>query len=172
MLDRRAFVTVLLASAWAPAALAACGSSATDESAEEEQPNTDGISNPFIDCESAAEVAKIAGFEVTFPEAVPGYSERHYQAIEGAMAQCFYVEGDQRVLIRKGTDDGSGDLSGDYNEYAQTETVQMGDAQVTLRGEGDLAHVAIWERDGYLFAIDADAGLDRATIENLVSATF
>ena len=176
MLDRRTFAQVLLAGMLAPIALVGCGSSGGNESAEnepaEEPEAMTGMANPFVDCESAYEAAQLAGFEVTFPESVPGYSERHYQAIEGKMVQCFYSEGDERVLIRKGVDDGSGDLSGDYGEYPETSAVTVGDSEVTLRGAEGLVHVAIWGRDGYLFAIDADAGLEPDVIQNLVAATL
>ena len=178
MLDRRAFAQLLLAGALAPVALAACGAPAApeaeqQETAPEEEPMA-GMANPFIDCSSAAEVAKVAGFEVTFPESVPGYAERFYQAVEGQMAQCFYHNGEDgpRVLVRKGVDDGSGDLSGDYGEYSEVKTVDVGGFQLTERGEDGLVHVAIWERDGYLFAIDADEGLEPEVVENLAVATL
>ena len=172
MLDRRSFLCLLSV---APLALSGCGASQGDEAPEattggEEQ--TTGVPNPFVDCESAYDVAQLAGLDVTFPESVPGCSERAYQAIEGQLAQCRYSEGDTSVLIRKGVDDGSGDLSGDYNEYPEEATVSVGDLEVTERGSDGLVFVAIWAKDGYLYAIDADGGLDPETIASLVTATL
>lgn len=172
MLDRRTFLCLLCA---APLALSGCGGTQGNDTPEtsgggDEQMT--GVPNPFVDCESAYDVAQLAGFDVTFPESVPGCSERAYQAIAGQLAQCRYSEGDTGVLIRKGVDDGSGDLSGDYNEYPEEATVGVGDLEVTERGSEGLVFVAIWERDGYLYAIDADEGLDPETIANLVNATL
>lgn len=171
MIDRNRLVSLSLVLALAAPALVACGNSGTSESAggkQEEQQSQ--IANPFVDCSSASEAAELAGFEVTFPEAVPGYSHRAYQAVEGQMVQCIYSEGDQKVLVRKAVDDGSEDISGDYNEYSQvTEAVVRG-ITVMEKGENDLVHVATWSLDGYLFAIDADAGLDAATVEEIVIA--
>lgn len=171
MVDRRTFLTLLMGAALTPATLAACGGSQKSDAGESEEPQAT-VANPFIDCASASEAAELAGFSVTFPEAVPGYSKRHYQAIEGEMAQCFYSEGDDRVLIRKAVDDGSGDISGDYNDYSVENDVTIGDVTVTERGDGNLVYVAIWTKDGYLFAIDADKGLNAEAVEDLVSATF
>lgn len=177
MLDRRTFLCLLCAT---PLALSGCGASQGEAGQTEpaSEPTTGGeestseVANPFVDCESAYDAAQVAGFDVTFPESVPGCSERAYQAIEGQLVQCRYSEGDTGVLVRKGVDDGSGDLSGDYNEYPEVGTVGVGDLEVTERGSEGLVHVAIWARDGYLYAIDADEGLGPETIADLVGATL
>lgn len=171
MFDRRAFLGLMAAALTMP--LAACGQK--EETVESEQETTEAttdIANPFVDCASASEAAELAGFEVSFPESVPGYETRQYQAIEGEMAQCFYYHNnDTSVLIRKAIDDGSGDVSGDYNEYPSETGVLVGPVEVIERGDGELVHVAIWSREGYLFAIDADEGLAAGVIEELVAAT-
>ena len=119
MLDRRAFMQLAVTGAWA-ISLGACGGSGTGDApaeggGEEQQGqgNATGMPNPFIDCDSAYDAAQLAGFEVTFPESVPDCSERRYQAVEGQMVQCIYQGDGQEVLIRKGLDDGTGDLSGE-----------------------------------------------------------
>lgn len=154
--------------------LAACGGAkeAATDAPEAEAAGQAQIANPFVDCDSAYDASQLAGFDVTFPESVPGYSERAYQAIEGQMVQCFYSEGEQRVLIRKAVDDGTGDVSGDYNEYSNVDTLQINDLSVEERGDGSLVYVAVWTKDGYAFAIDADAGLEASVIEELVAATM
>jgi hypothetical protein len=119
MNNKTRWVALALAAMLAVSLLVACGGSssggATAGETEETEPTN--VANPFVDCESAYDASQLAGFEVTFPESVPGYSERFYQAIEGELVQCFYSEGESKVLIRKAVDDGSGDISGDYNEY-------------------------------------------------------
>lgn len=170
--DKSRLMALALAAALAVSPLVGCGGSSSGEAAPAEagQAEGTGVANPFVDCESAYDAAQLAGFDVTFPESVPGYTERTYQAIEGELVQCLYSEGESRVLVRKGVDDGSGDLSGNYNEYAETSTASIGDVEVTERGENGLVFVATWARDGYAFAIDADEGLDPETVEQLVAA--
>ena len=177
-MNARRRIALLLSLALAAVPLAACGGSqGTAEEGDDPSEATAGMPNPFVDCDSAYAASELAGFDVTFPESVPGHTMRRYQAIEGEMAQCFYFEDDvddaDRVLIRKAADDGSGDISGDYNEYKKTTTVTVGDVKVTEKGDGKTVDVAIWSKDGYLFAIDAqEAGLTAAEIEALVAATF
>lgn len=177
VVDRRSFLTLALGAALTPVTLAACGKAKrsadewTERAQEQKQEQVDNVANPFVDCMSAADAAQLAGFDVTFPEAVPGYPTRMYQAIKGELAQCIYAEGNTSVLIRKGIDDGTGDISGDYNEYQQVASVQVGDVEVTERGNNNVVYVATWSKNGYLFAIDAEQGLDAETIESLVSQT-
>lgn len=171
MLTRRAFVMAATAAALLPVALVGCGSSAdTSAPSNQEQEPQVNMANPFVDCASAYDAAQLAGFDVTFPESVPGYDERLYQAIEGKMAQCFYSNGDKRVLVRKAL--GDEDISGDYNTYGQVTTVPIGELEVTEKGDGGLVHVATWSRDGFSFAIDADEGLEPTVVEWLVTATL
>ena len=174
MRNRNQIVALSLVLALASPALVACGGgqAAEQEGSGQSEQQQAGVPNPFVDCTSAYEAAQLAGFEVTFPESVPGYSQRLYQAIEGQMAQCFYSEGEQRVLVRKAVDDGSGDISGDYNEYDEVSKADVEGTEVTEKGTGGLVYCAIWSKDGYLFAIDADAGLESDVIESLVAATF
>lgn len=171
MKDMSRWMALALAGALAIGPLVACGGSSSGEATtgDTEETETTNVANPFVDCESAYDASQLAGFEVTFPESVPGYSERFYQAIEGELVQCFYSEGESRVLIRKAIDDGSGDISGDYNEYGKTSKVSVGDAEVTERGDDGLVYVAIWTRGEYAFAIDADEGLAPEVIEQLVA---
>ena len=68
--------------------------------------------------------------------------------------------------MRKGT--GSDDISGDYNEYSEKETVNMHGVDVQLRGDKGLVYSAIWTWDGYSFAINADNGLSRETLAGAI----
>ena len=174
MRNRNQILALSLVLAFAAPTLVACGGSqAAEPEASGQAEQQTGVANPFVDCTSASEVAQLAGFDVTFPESVPGYPERHYQAIEEQMAQCLYFfEDDKGALVRKAVDDGSGDISGDYGEYDEVSTTKIEGADVTQKGTGGLVYCAIWSRDGYLFAIDATYGLEPDVMEGLVAETF
>lgn len=117
------------------------------------------IPSPFIDCDSMNAAAKLAGFDMALPRTAD-----YLQAIEGSMIQAFYGEDGNDMLIRKAT--GTGDISGDYNEYAQTETVDG----VTLKGENDTFSLAIWEKDGYTYSVSVGEALSQTDILALVAA--
>lgn len=166
-MNARTRLTLLLSATLAIVPLAACGSSGSGAAGQGQgQEQQTGMANPFVDCETAADAAQLAGFDVTFPESVPGYSNRAYQAVEGKMVQCIYSEGDAKVIIRKGV--GDEDISGDYNEYASVETAVVRGIDVVEKGDGETIHVATWTLDGHTFAIIADQGLEASVVEDLV----
>lgn len=115
--------------------------------------------SPFVDCDTMTDAAKLAGFEMALPETPDAL-----QAWEGHMIQAFYGEDGKDMLIRKAV--GNEDVSGDYNEYAQVETVDG----VTLKGENDAFSLAIWEKDGYTYSISVGEALAQADMMALVAA--
>ena len=58
------------------------------------------IPNPFVDCGSLAEAARLAGFSLSVPEAGP-HVQRTIQVVEGDMIQVLDQSGAQEVRIRK-----------------------------------------------------------------------
>lgn len=115
--------------------------------------------SPFIDCDSLEAAAELAGFDVRLPE-----TPDTVQAWEGHMIQAFYGEDGNDMLIRKAV--GDGDISGDYNVYAQMETVDG----VTLKGEKDAFFLAVWEQDGYTYSVSVSGALSQADFLALVAA--
>lgn len=152
--------------------LAACGQKTTDNGNTSENMGTVQISNPWVDCATLDEAAKLAGFDIAVPGKFDGYPNKVIQAIEESMIQVMYFDGDpsaedsSMVMVRKGT--GDEDISGDYNEYPEKETVSIHGVDVQLRGENGLVYSAIWTWNGYSFAINADKGLSRNALANAI----
>lgn len=109
------------------------------------------IPNPFIDCDTLAAAAALAGFEITVPDSVDGYEERAITAVENDMIQVLYLHGDDEICIRKAT--GEEECSGDYNAYSEEKTVTVGDREVTMRGNNGKVMVAVWTEGGYSYSI-------------------
>ncbi len=146
------------------------------------------IPNPFVDCETMEEASKLAGFSLTAPESIDGYSDRIIQAIEGELVQVIFTRNQcieledleepaaelentdfksHDLTIRKGT--GMDDISGDYSEYPEVETVTVDDKTVTLKEKDGLVHTAIWNTDGYSYAVYAADGVSADVMTALVS---
>ncbi len=113
------------------------------------------MANPFVTYDTLTDAQTAAGFSFSVPERVEGYSQRIVQVMSGKMLQVIFREGDSRLILRK--QQGSGDISGDYNAYPQTETVDG----VTLRGAEGKVRCAVWERDGFTYALTSDTPLER-----------
>ena len=109
------------------------------------------IPNPFTDCDTLADAAALAGFDIIVPDTVDGYEERAITAIENEMIQVLYIHGDDQVCIRKAP--GEEECSGDYNAYSEEKTVTVGDREVTLRGNNGKVMVAVWTEGGYSYSI-------------------
>ena len=155
----------LILTALMAVSFASCAQKTTDNGKTSDDPGNVQISNPWIDCATLDQAAGLAGFDITVPGKFDGYPNKVVQAVEKSMIQVMYFDGDpsaedsSMVMVRKGT--GNEDISGDYNEYAEKETVNMHGVDVQLRGENGLVYSAIWTWNGYSFAINADKGLGR-----------
>ena len=76
-------------------------------------------------------------------------------------------EGDaQSLCYRKGI--GEDDISGDYNEYELDETVDTAGTQVTLKGSADGYALAVWNADGYAYAVSVTKEISKDEMLKLV----
>ena len=144
--------------------LAACGGS-TDS----DEPDVIDMPNPFTDFDTLAEAEKQTGLDITLPDAIGSSDKRIYRAMNDEMIEVIYMNGeDETGRVRKAR--GSEDISGDYNEYAETETVSVGGIDVLLKGDAGLVKLAVWTNDGYTYSASAEAGLTADEMTALVSA--
>lgn len=109
------------------------------------------IPNPWTECASLEEAAKLAGFSIDAPEAPEGYAGRVIQVLKNEMIEVIFQNGDEMISVRKAA--GSDDVSGDYNAYAEVKTVAVGELQVTEKGEDGKIMLAIWTNGAYSYAV-------------------
>ena len=177
--------TVTAAMLLSPAAmllsLAACSQSAKpaaepEKPAQTEQAETTDtenvqIPNPWTDYDSKDAAAQAAGFDLAVPDEISGCSEKSYRVLsaEGdVMFESIYASGeDETARIRKAP--GANDVSGNYNEYAETETVDVGGVRVTMKGENSLVKLAVWTNGDYSYALSVESGLSQNDMAALVS---
>ncbi|MCM1512347.1 MAG: hypothetical protein NC112_04455 [Oxalobacter formigenes] len=114
--------------------------------------------NPFVSCDSMEEAARLAGFDMVLPK-MPDRLE----VLKGVMIQAFYEENGKDMLIRKAR--GERDISGDYNHYAQAETVDG----ITIKGENNTFFLAVWAQGGYVYSISVSRALSQAGLLALVA---
>lgn len=133
--------------------LAAC-SAVPDYTGDETENNQ--IPNPWIDCDTEETAAKLAGFSFTAPDTVAGFGNRTIQAVEGEIIQYFYTdeadsEQAESAVLRKGK--GSEDISGDYNDYAETQSVEVNGQTVNVKGNNGKAQLAVWTDGDYTYSV-------------------
>jgi len=158
-------------------AIVACGKKEENKEETAEVVNTTqeqnyGIPNPYEIVDTLDEASKIAGFDLSVPATYGEYKNQVINAIEDDMIEVVYFEKESeneglRIRKAKGTDD----ISGDYNEYKNVETVKVGDYDVTEKSDGGNILVATWTDGTYSYAINTDrAELNKEDIANLISS--
>ncbi len=131
----------------------------------ESDPNVQ-IANPFVDYETPELAAKAVGFELKVPETVAGYSERIIQIANGKLYQVMYLNGDDRLIIRK--EQGFKDISGDYNKYPEITDETIGSREVNLKGAEGKISCAVWADGDYTFAVTCDTPMDADAMRALI----
>lgn len=161
--------------------LAACAQSAKpaakpEKPAQTEQAETTDtenvqIPNPWTDYDSKDAAAQAAGFDLAVPDDISGCSEKSYRVLSAAgdvMFEIIYASGgDETARIRKVP--GADDVSGNYNEYAETETVDVGGVRVTMKGADGLVKLAVWTNGDYSYVLSVESGLSQNDMAALVS---
>lgn len=124
------------------------------------------IPSPFVDHATLDEAVKIIGFPLVAPDKLDGYNHLAIQTMGSEMIQLIFQDGTNSVIIRKAA--GEGNISGNCNQYAETKTINVNGFTATLKGEKNMVEVAIWEHNGYTYAITADAGISTADMTTLI----
>ena len=131
-----------------------------------------GVANGMETVVSAEELSQKLGFPVSDLKDLP-FTVEHTEYTNGwdEFAQIDYegtdADGDaQSLCYRKGT--GEEDISGDYNVYEVEETVDVADVQVTLKGSADGYALAVWNAEGYAYAVSVTKEITRDEMVKIV----
>lgn len=145
---------------------------ADSKNAQAETAETENVQipNPWMDYDLKDDAVQAAGFDLTVPDEISGCSEKSYRVLSAdgdVMFEIIYASGeDETARIRKAP--GADDVSGDYNEYAETETVDAGGVSVTMKGERDSYTLGIWSDGTYSYSLSLSAGQPASVWESIV----
>ena len=127
------------------------------------------IPNPFTECETIETAKEITGFSITLPEEIPASTDTMViRATSDGLLEIIYSGTEQQVRIRKAR--GCEDISGDYNEYENTQLIQLGKLTVTAKSNDNLILTATWQINGYSYSIGAEIGLEKEELLALIEA--
>lgn len=102
------------------------------------------------------------------PQALPFDPESvEYSSYWGDFAQVDYDGEGMHITYRVSV--GSGDISGDYNDYAGTAKLSSEDAEVTLKGSVGNWQLAIWKDGDFSFSLSISPGLSEAQFKDIIS---
>lgn len=103
--------------------------------------------------------------------AIPFAVERtEYVSYWDELAEIQYFGGNDSLRYRKSL--GTEDNSGDYNVYAQEETLEISGNAVTLKGGNGAYSLAIWTDGSYACSISVTDPLSRDAFRTLIQENF
>lgn len=117
--------------------------------------NSDGATMAE-EVDSLQKAKELTGFDLRIPEGKEPFTKKTFTVIEDDMIDVRYSQEATSALgydIRKAR--GEGDISGDYTKYAETQEVDLKARKVTLKGEAGTYSLALWEENGFSYAVRA-----------------
>lgn len=146
---------LLACSALLAVSLAACSQPAAPDAAstpDTAASDTTQIPNPWTECATLADAAALTGYDFTVPDSVDGYTDISITVLtDEQLTEVQYSSGNARLCLRKAP--GSDDISGDYNQYAESNAVDVDGRSVTLRGNDGQVQLATWLDGDYTYSI-------------------
>lgn len=131
-----------------------------------------GVQSGVLDATQASsleELSELVGFSVEPLTDLPfSLLETEYTAFNKTLAQVTYRGESQQIVFRKR--EGEGDPSGDYTQYADTLTIEIGGVSVALKGDGGNYALAHWQDGRYAYSVKASAALSAAEWEKMLQA--
>ena len=106
--------------------------------------------------ESMQQATELTGFTMRIPEGKAPYTEKTISVIGEDMIEVAYSKEEPSAVgysIRKAR--AEGDISGDYTEYTESKEVDSEGRKVTLKGEAGRYSLALWEENGFSYAVQA-----------------
>lgn len=151
--------------------LAACGKSSSSSQ----------MPNPFTDHSSMEEAEQAAGFSLTVPDKIDGFSDRIIRTMKNedgtSMIEVIYRnEQDQsgakedEIRIRK--ENGTEDISGDYTDYAESSIITVNEIPVSVKGDNGSIRLATWHSGDYSYSVGfySENGISSEDLEDYVSS--
>lgn len=105
---------------------------------------------------SMQQATEITGFTMRIPEGKAPYTEKTISVIGEDMIEVAYSKEEPFAVgysIRKAR--AEGDISGDYTEHTESKEVDSEGRKVTLKGEAGRYSLALWEENGFSYAVKA-----------------
>lgn len=123
--------------------------------------------SPFADYNTLDEAETAAGFRITVPDSIDGYSRFSYAVMSDELIQVtYYADDNHYICIRKTaeTDGGeNGDISGDYRVYEEESTRDIDGRSVRIKGNQGNGGLALWTDGGYTYSLMIAASDDVET---------
>lgn len=135
---------------------------------EPNEPGVMGVPN-ITEVDSVQTLAETVGFPVSDVPTLPFTpTETTYTAYGQDLAQITYADQTQTAVYRKSSLEE--DNSGDYNVYADVQTISLAGIPVTLKGNDGSYALAIWQSGSYSYSLSLSPGATPDSWNTILSA--
>ena len=127
------------------------------------------IVSSIEECSSIDELSNTVGFEVHQVQTLPfNVEQTQYVSYWEKIAQIMYSGEGNTLAFRMSA--GSEDNSGDPGEYSNKQTISIGNIVVTLKGQGEMYKLAIWQTKGYSYSLNISNGISQEEMVKIVKS--
>lgn len=119
--------------------------------------------NPMVEYDYLFEAEYDVGFGIPVPTVLETGKLKHIFVIAGKVVELDY-KNDIVYRVAQGT----GDISGVYNEYSCVETFTEGPFEVTAKGNVDLYYVSLWTGLGMTWSLYCPHGIHKKSLIELI----
>ncbi len=143
---------------------------ASSKTSSEEDLQLMGAGAPEIKSfDSDEELAQYVGFDVRNLNNIPFVTKAvHYQALGKKLAQITYSNNQRSLVYRKSP--GFEDNSGDYTHYPFIWETTQNRRNISLKGNGTLFHLAVWQKYGYSYSLRSSKGMSSKDFLKIILA--
>jgi len=125
------------------------------------------LANEIIVCRDIDELSQYAGFDINEISDIPfDIVECSYTWWFDSFAQIEYISDDNAITYRVA--ESEEDISGDCNDYSQIQEETIGQNVVTIKGNDDLAYLAIWTAGKYAYSISSSKGINYTEMKRMI----
>ena len=144
--------------------ICACGSSSVPSAPDSDSGSS--VSNPWTDCTDLAQAEEISGLDYPFSESIlhESLTATEYRAMAGMIDVAYGTD----VTIRIAPDEGV-DITGDYNEYPDSNEVDGSGATYTMNGDGDTVYLTTFVYTGMSTVIYTTEGMPQEDIAMIIA---
>lgn len=116
------------------------------------------------------ELMQLTGLEIRELKTLPfELQSKSYVSFWSELAEIDYVGVDNQCIYR--ISKAEEDNSGNYEEFANTEELDISGIKVTLKGDADDSFkLALWQSDEYSYSIQLENAISREDITGIISA--
>lgn len=132
------------------------------------------IASPIVEYPDTSSLADALPFPLSLPAQLPeGYTLRSCSILNGEMAQLIYEKNGSQLTYRitEQKNAPGDDISGDYNQYTQSQILERPWGQLTMKGDGTAWSLLLWSRGGYTCSVSTQAPLTESEAAALVDST-